>query len=93
MGPTEGASLPQGLIDLSSIEDAVCLAFVDGATVDAPAELRALFPCLGTDQGPLDGLNPNSHAIAVALFMAPHAWIAERGPGARAGGRPRPRRG
>lgn len=68
MGSTEGAALPQGLIDLASIEDAVCLAFVDGATVDAPPELRALFSCLRPDQGPLDGLNPNSHAIAVALF-------------------------
>lgn len=68
MGPPERAALPQGLIDLASIDDAVCLAFVDGATVDAPEELRALFPCLGTDQGPLDGLNPISHATAVALF-------------------------
>ena len=68
MGPTAGAALPQGLIDLASVDDAVCLTFVDGATVDAPDELRALFPCLGTDQGPLDGLNPISHATAVALF-------------------------
>ncbi|MEM7285980.1 MAG: sensor domain-containing diguanylate cyclase [Actinomycetota bacterium] len=67
MGPTEDA-LPQALVDLAEVQDAVCLTFVDGATVDAPAALRQLFPCLGTDQGPLDGLNPNSHATAVALF-------------------------
>lgn len=68
MGHPEGTSLPPGLIDLATLDDAVCLTFVDGATVAAPAELRALFPCLGPDQGPLDGLNTNSHATAVALF-------------------------
>lgn len=68
MGPNEGAALPGALVELASIDDVVCLTFRDGATVAAPDALRTLFPCLGPDQGPLDGLNPNSHATAVALF-------------------------